>query len=478
MAYALIALALLAAGTAPANPESAPVFAGNEELRAYLVEAAAKHPELKKLHEEWLAALEVIPQATSLDDPMFSYGQFVRSRMEQFTMMLEQQFPWFGTRKLRGQQAAAEAEAVRWRMFAARNEIFARLKEAYFEYAYLAEQIRVADAQIELLAYAEEVVRSKYSFGMASQDELLRIQTEQSQVQDMRAQMDQMRPALTARLDEALGRLPGEEIRWPQAALPPPEPPAPPLVTAWIRTHNPEVLAMDHDIESREKGVTLAKRKNYPDVTMRVEYMNGRYSGRMKEDPRSPGRIMAYRDLLNTATGAMPFDPVGAALNVYDAGLYSEPGDPPDNKVALGFTVNLPVWRKRIKGGVQEALHRVRAAELDQEAIARALDREARMALFEIQDAQRRQALYETDLIPKANQTYAGIQAAYATGMGGPAFIDTLDSIRALLEFELQKVRAVRDLQQASARLEMILGGPWTDAPSGTPPAPVVVDAQ
>ena len=456
---------MLFSGIAFAETEASAFFAGNEELRAYLLEAAENHPKLQALHEEWLAALEVIPQATSLEDPMFSYTQFVKSRMDSFSVMLEQKLPWFGTRKVKGEQAAAMAEAARLRMFAARNEIFARLKEAYFEYAYLAEQTLVTEEQLELLSYAEETVRAKYSLGMASQDDLLRIQTEQSQVRDMSAQLDQMRLPLSAKINEALGRPLGEELPWPQNAASPPEPPDTPLITDWIRMHNPDVLAMDYEIQGREKGVELAKRKNYPDVALRLEFMKGKYEGRMKENPLSPGKLMAYRNLLGTATGAMPFNALDTGINLYEAGSLSVPGTPPEDKVLLGFTVNLPVWRKRIRGGVQEALHQVRAAELNKESLARMLDSEARMILFEIQDARRRQELYETDLIPKASQTYTGLQVAYGSNEGGVSFLDMLGSVRALLEFVLQQVRSTRDLQQASARLEMLLGGPWTETP-------------
>lgn len=471
MAQAMLMLMITLSAAAPATLDAPGFFAGNDELSAYLQESAANHPKLKALYAEWQAALKRIPQAKALDDPMFSYAQFVKSRMEQFTMMIEQKLPWFGTRKLRGEQAAAEAEAARLGMFAERNRLFAALKEAYFEYAYLAEQIRVTDAQLELISYAEETVRNKYSFGMATQDEVLRIQTEQASVQDMRAQMEQMRPALAAKLNETLGRPLTDEVPWPQAAAFPPEPPGRALLAELVRARHPDILAMDSTIDSRETGVALAKRKNYPDVTFRVEYMNARYAGRMKEDPLSPGRLMTYKNLVDTATSTMPFDAVNTAIGVYDAGIYSAPGDPPDDKVAVGFSVNLPVWRKRIHGGVQEALQMVNAAEHGKEAAARSLESEAQMALFEIQDAERRHALYSENLIPKATDTYAAIQAAYASGMGDASFLDMLNSEKNLLEFALEQVRSIRDLQQASARLEMLLGGPWSGAAPVTVPA-------
>lgn len=456
-------IAVICSGGLFAEEVDSAFFAGNDEIRAYLLEAAEHHPGLQSLHEEWLAALETIPQAIALEDPMLSYTYFVQSNMDNYSLMLEQKLPWFGTRKIRGQQAEANAETARLRMFAARNELFARLKEVYFEYAYLAAQIKITEEQLELLSFAEETVRAKYSFGLASQDDVLRIQTEQSQVRDLRQQLDQMRPALCAKINEALGRPVDEAIPWPQEASSPPEPPDTDLLSNYIRTRNPEVLAMDYEIDSREKSVVLAKRKNYPDVSLRLEFMKGRYEGRMNLDPLAPSKLMAYRNLLGTVTGANSFDALSTGINAYEAGRLSEPGRPAEDKLTFGFTVNLPVWRKRIQSGVQEARHRVRASELSKDSLVRLLDSEARMLLFKIQDARRRQELYETDLIPKARQTYSGLQAAYASDEGNVSFLDLINSVKALLEFELQRVRAMRDWQQSGAGLEMLLGGPWPE---------------
>ena len=445
-----------------APPVEAPAFfAGNDELRGYLLEAAEKHPGLKALHEEWLAALERIPQARALEDPMLTYKQFVQSDMKEFAVMFEQAFPWFGTLRLRGEKAAAEAEAAQWRMYAERNRIFAAVKKAYFEYAYLGEQIRVTEEQIEIIDYAEEVVRAKYSLGLAAQDDLLRIQNERDMVADMRAQMLQMQPALAAKLNEALGRPLGDDLPWPQPALFPPDPPAPPLVTAWIRLQSPELKAADSMIAGREKEIGLARRMGRPEIRLGLEYERLKNEPGRRGDPYMPSKLMAYYDLARTATGTMPFDAGDSALSIYDGFFYREPGKNVEDDVAISLGVILPVWRKKIRGAVAEARHMTDAAKHDKEATARALDAEARMALFGIQDGQRRIKLYEESLIPRAKQAYESVQAAYASGAMEADFLDMLESVRELLNFDLERVRAIRDLQIAASELEMLIGGPW-----------------
>jgi len=60
------------------------------------------------------------------------------------------------------------------------------------------------------------------------------------------------------------------------------------------------------------------------------------------------------------------------------------------------------------------------------------------------------------------------LQSAYASGAGNADFIDVLDSIQTLLNFELEQIRAARNGQQAAARLEHLMGGAWPPAQSET----------
>lgn len=458
----VILFALIAALAGAESVPDQAFFAGNEEMGQYLDEAAGAHPALKARHAVWMAALEAIPQARSLEDPMFSYQQFVTSRMARFSAMISQSFPWFGTLKLQGKQASQEAEAAEKRMFAERNRVFLDVKDAYFEYAFIYGQIAVVEAQIDLVAYTEEVVQAKYALALAGQDELLRIQIQRATLDDLHQQLTQMIPPTASRLNEALGRPLGEEVPAPQAAAFPPAPPAPPLLTAWIREQNPLLKAEEAMIDSMETGVALAQKKGYPDFDLRMEYMVGKDPGRNRGDPYMPGRLMAYRNLANTALGRMPFDPVGVGIDAYEAGIYREPMGKGTDTFSVGVSMNLPVRRKRIHAAVKEAEYRSDSVSFGREAMARELDRDARMALFGIQDGQRRYMLYEDSLVPKAEQTYEVLQAAYASGgTGAASFIDVLDSIQTLLQMELEKVRAARDWQQSAAKLEYLLGGPW-----------------
>lgn len=455
----------VAGGSDTVAADAPPVFAGNDELRAYLLQAADRHPSLAALHAQWLAALERIPQVRALDDPMFTYKQFVRSDMKKFAVMFEQAFPWFGTLRLRGEKAAAEAEAARWQMYAERNRIFATIKKAYFDYSYLGEQIRLTEVQIEIIDYTTDIVSARYGLGLSPKDDLLRIQTESDKVADLRTQMLQMQPAMAARLNEALGRPLGDDIPWPQPAAFPPDPPLPPLLTAWIRLQSPELRAAESVIQTWEKEIGLARKMGRPQMRLGFEYERIKDQPSMRGTPLMPSKLMAGNNLFRTAAGIMPFDAVDTGLDVYELFLFKEPAEDREDDVAVSLSMSLPIWRKKVRGAVAEARYRADAARYEKETVARALEAAARMALFGIQDAQRRVQLYDQNLIPRAEQTFESLLAAYASGAPDADFLDVLGSIREWLDFQIERLRAVRDWQLAAADLESLLGGAWDSEP-------------
>jgi len=436
--------------------------APNEELQAYLMEAAENNPTLAARYAEWQAALERIPQAKSLDDPVFTYGQFLQSDVGRVKFMLAQKFPWFGTLRARGDKAAAEADAALHRFYAERNRVLAEVKRAYFEYAFLAENLRITESQVELLGYMEEIVQVKYSVGTASEEDVLRVQIEKVKIEDRRDRLLEYRSALSARLSSALGKDVLEPLPWPQESQAPPPPPDLEQVRARIRELNPELAALDAMRERNETQVELARKKGRPDITVGIEYASVSMPRQIRPDRPYPASLAGANRLLR----GMSTNAAGALIDLYAVAASDEPmsyRSGGDDNVMLSFTVNVPIWRKRVKAGVQEAANKVTAVNYEKRHAALALDAAAQNALFAFEDASRRARLYADSLVPKAEQVFESIQSAYSADLGA-TFLDLLDAERDLLEFQLEERRAARDRQLAAAELERIIGGPWTPA--------------
>lgn len=442
-------------------PETAPAFfAGNDELRGYLVEALENHPLLKAHYEDWRAALERIPQAGALEDPMFSYRQFVITDESYFMLDLEQKFPWFGTRAVRREKAAAEAEYWLAHLHAQRNAVFREVKMTYFDYAFLMEQLKLVGDQAGIMGESVEVAKAQYEAGWSSEAEVLRMEQELAKMNDMRRELEQMEPSSRAALNAALNRPQDAPIAAPQAAEFPAEPPATEPLEVAVKNNNPSLRMFDHTLDADEKEVELARRKKYPDVTIGVDYTLDRNMRAARTDPFEPGRLQTYRDLGRIVTGQEMFTG-GTAIDLYETFRYKETERGVTDELRVTVGINLPIWKKKIRAGIAEREHMANATRWHKEDEQRMLATEARESHFQWNDATRRMALYGDDLLKREETILEGLQAEYATGSEAISIPEMLDSMRNIMEFKIELLRASREKHQAAANLEYLIGAPW-----------------
>ena len=175
LAAVIVAMGLTASSLHGAEPSAADVNAPRT-LPEYLRYASLHNAGLKAAFEEWKAALQQIPQAEALPDPKFTYGYFVEKVDIRQQAAVMQEFPWFGTIEARKDAASAAAQAAYQRYKARRLELFFTVKEAFYEYAYLANAIRIARKNLALTQHFEEVARAKYVTATAGHPDIIRAQ--------------------------------------------------------------------------------------------------------------------------------------------------------------------------------------------------------------------------------------------------------------------------------------------------------------
>ena len=119
---------------------------------------------MKDDFSRWEAAVEKIPQAVSMPDPMLSYTHVIeevetRVGPQKYKVGFSQKFPLFGKLALRGDVAAQKANAEGQRFLSAKLKLFYRVKHANYEYYYLGRAIAVSEENVKLLTSLENVVR-------------------------------------------------------------------------------------------------------------------------------------------------------------------------------------------------------------------------------------------------------------------------------------------------------------------------------
>jgi outer membrane protein TolC len=221
----------------------------------------------------------------------------------------------------------------------------------------------------------------------------------------------------------------------------PPEPAGYAALAAEAAAHNPRLTAYEPRVAATEHGERLARLSGLPRISLGLEWTG------MPDPPKVRPERPRVRPL-DAAVGtpaAMAPDPAMA-----DSG---------DDEWMLNIGVTLPVWRRRVRAAVEEA--RLTGSALRHEARAERLMVEGDLgeAWFRYEDAKRRYRLYSESMIPLAYQTYESLQSRYATSSDGVEFLDLLESVRMLLEFQLAQLEAEKDWQAAAATLERIAGG-------------------
>lgn len=399
-------------------------------VQRYVLAALERNPAIQAAIANVESKLARIPQVTSLSDPILRL--IVRPEPIQtaagdvvFTLGISQKLPWFGKLDQAGLAAAAEVGMAIGQLNTTRLQVIADVERAYYRLYLTERSSELTATNRRLLEDLEQVVASQYRVGRAGQHDLLRVQTELSNLLNDEARLQRQRASAAAALNQLMD----------QPVMGPIEPTRTQTVQrldqaaqeliALAGDANPELARLAQQIERDRHRIHLAELDYVPDVTLGVEW--------------------------NKVDGRAAFQPPGAKrANINRA---SEVGD--DNwALTIGF--NLPIWVQRLEAAKRQA-------RLDLERTRKRRRAEENLIGFRILDAWERVhthqdtiVLLETTLIPQAQQTYEVSMTAY--GAGSSDFLTVIDNWRNMLSFELMMHREVAGLETAFAELQRQVG--------------------
>jgi cobalt-zinc-cadmium efflux system outer membrane protein len=388
-------------------------------LSDYLGYAALNNAELKSKFEQWKAALEQIPQAKALDDPKFTYGYFIeevetRVGPQKTKLGIMQVFPWFGEIEARTDVATADAQAARQRYEASKLKLFWQVKEAFYEFTYLATAIDIAKENLQLLQHFEVIARTKYTTATATHPDIIRAQVELAKLEDILRSLEELREPTVARLNSILNRPTNAKLDWPEKeAFREVRIERKHVIEALIK-RNPELAKLNWQIEAAEAKVELAKKKFYPDIGVGVDWI------------QTDGAITS---------------------GVRDSGK-----DP----VILMFSMNIPLWRDNYSAAKRQAEANVRKVQQEKISTENQLMAHAMKVLYGVEDSQRKVVLCRDILVSKAEELLWASEEAYRSGTID--FLSLIDAQQMLLKYKLDYERAATDNQQKQAELEMLIG--------------------
>ena len=285
--------------------------------------------------------------------------------------------------------------------------IIARLKEAFYDLAFVHRSIETVEKNRRVLLDFAQTAEARYAVGRGVQQDIFRAQTEVSRLLGRLATLEQRKASLQADINRLLNRPPAAPLGLPQPIQMQPLRRSLEDFNALIEQASPLLQAQHKSIERGDQSIALARREFLPDFSVSA-------SGVRNETVRKNGY-----------------------------------------QVMLGIKVPLYYATKQ-REAVREALASREAAVQDTHAVRQEL-------LFRIQDnvvqAQRAEkliALFTDAILPQARLTLEAAQAGYAVGKVD--FLTLLSSLLTLQDNELELHGEITEHEKALARLEEVIG--------------------
>lgn len=411
---------LLLATASRAGAQAAPA-SWQARLKAAMIRAADRSPELTAMERRIEATRHRFRQAAALPDPEIELGlkdvplsDFSLSRSD-FTMEMaaaRQRFPAFGKLSIEKSSLRAELDDAVSEHDRHVVEIAADVTDAFFHLADVDSRIAVVEETRRRLDDAVASARERYRVGRGAQADVLRASLERTALEDRLASLTAERRIEAARFN-ALQNLPAQDPVAP-VAVPPgfeariaarPVPSREELLRLAAK-ESPAIVAAEARVRRAEKQLELAGLERRPDWTLM-----GYYARREK-----------FEDL-----------------------------------AGLSISFNLPwVHPRRLSERRAERDSEFAGALADLAGVRNNLRRDIEQAYAELEKSREQARLYSDSILPQAEINYRAAREAYAVGS-----IDFLTYVRAatdLSQYETESAERSSGVARAFAMLQKASG--------------------
>ena len=397
-------------------------------LPALLAEVRASNLALEAARLEAGALATRSRQVSALPDPSLGVTYQPRPILtargyQRSQWRLQQQVPFPGKLRLRGEIADLGAKASSLKADVLAHELMLRAKRMFFKLYRIQEQTQLIQAFQERLEGFEEVAATRYEVGSGAQQAVLKAQLEKNRLAQRLLNLSETRRTAALALAELLNRPNAEALTAGQVHLERPDvqiAAAEAKAVALARRAEADVLQTQ--IEQAGAQVDLAQKQFWPDFTLSASYFDIGAGGPMPS--------MTGRDAL-----------------------------------ALNVGIEIPLWRGKLQANLEEARLRRRKAQARYEDLQVQIKTQVSDLINQIRTERRTLTLYEETLIPQAEVALESSLSAYTTGQTD--FLNLLDSERTLFSLQMSYEEAVKRYLDATAALERALGTtlPEVDAP-------------
>ena len=386
-------------------------------LRDLIQEALKSSPEILSAQAKTKAWEFKIPQAESLPDPMFMFG-YQNEGFERYTygespdakwmFSLSQMFPYPGKLSLKGEMTTRDTEGQKAFAEALKLRNVSNVKSLYYDLFLSYKDIDLIREKTALFERIEEAALSRYSTGMAMQQEVLMAQTEKYMLMEREEMLKQKIESTGAMLNAAVGRAVNSPLARPDELSPSVFNQSMEQLLSLAIEKSPELKIKQKMLASAEVKERMAEKDYYPDFTVTGTY-----------EKRSGGDFLDMWSL-TTAFNIPLFYKSKQRQAVYEA-----------------------------KANREEAVYELEGAKL---MITSAVKDNYSM----LKSTDRLMELYKNGLIPKTHQDFEAALAGYIAGKGETSAVIT--RLKSLVDIEMLYWRQFVEREKAVARLDALAG--------------------
>jgi outer membrane protein TolC len=412
-------LALLLALMLPPGAAWAAEAAPGRNVGELLSLARQSNPELSMVEREAEAYAERTEPAGALPDPKFraelrditKFGEqnptLAPNRVGSTRYLLMQDVPWFGKRDLKREIAEFEAVAATGRAMGTWAELAARIKTLYAQLYYVRSNEALSREVLELMLQLEKVAQARYAGGLAVQQDVIRSQVEQTNMNHELLALESERRALIVRMNTLLARAATAPLALPEALRPLPAPAKLDLAALEdrVRARNPLLFTEEARIKAAEKSRELVYKNRYPDFNF----------------------------------GVSPIQ-YGSAIKEWE----------------LMVEVNIPLQQASRRAQERESEAMLAAAQARKSAAANQILAELAANVAGIESARHAEMLVATRLLPQAEISFQSALAGYENGKVD--FATLLDAQRQIRLARQTRIKAEAETQARLAEIERLLG--------------------
>ena len=385
-----------------------------QTLEDYFKIASDNNPGLLSQYKKFEAALEKVPQVSTLPDPSISFGYFIspvetRVGPQNARFSLTQIFPWFGTLKAQGDAATLMAEARYQSFLDAKNKLYFEISTAYFPLYELREWMKIEEGNIAILESYKAISNSKFKNGNGTLVDVLRVDIMLKEAVTNLGILNKKEMPLLASFNKLLNR---NEIE--------------PVIIADTIEIDPlsldnakDSLVVDHPLlNSLELKIKASEASEYAAIKQGL--------------PR-----------------------LGLGLDFVIVDERTDMALPDNGKDVLMpmVTVSLPIFRGKYKAAVKEAQLMQEIYSLQKTETTNSLNSNYEMALFDIRQQTDLISLFDQQ-ISESEQVLNLLFTSY--GNSGKDFEEVLRMQQQLLKYDRLKITALSQYRIAQAKLNYI----------------------